>query len=58
MGIQGNLFFEVKWEGFEKKSDRTMEPEENLACVPARAHKTKFFLLMSFTQGICITHNR
>lgn len=28
---QGNLFFEVKWEGFEKKSDRTMEPEENLA---------------------------
>lgn len=27
---EGQLRFEVKWEGFEKKSDRTWEPEENL----------------------------
>ncbi|KAL2161936.1 hypothetical protein VTH06DRAFT_7721 [Thermothelomyces fergusii] len=26
----GKPFFEVKWEGYEKKSDRTWEPEENL----------------------------
>ena len=26
----GELRFEVKWEGYEKKSDRTWEPEENL----------------------------
>jgi chromobox protein 1 len=26
----GELKFEVKWEGYEKKSDRTWEPEENL----------------------------
>ncbi|KAK0617216.1 hypothetical protein B0T14DRAFT_402806, partial [Immersiella caudata] len=26
----GNPLFEVKWEGYEKKSDRTWEPEENL----------------------------
>lgn len=26
----GVLKFEVKWEGFEKKSERTWEPEENL----------------------------
>lgn len=26
--------FEVKWEGFEKKSERTWEPEENLMWVP------------------------
>ncbi|KLU86575.1 heterochromatin protein one [Magnaporthiopsis poae ATCC 64411] len=26
----GNPRFEVKWEGFEKKEDRTWEPEENL----------------------------
>ena len=29
----GTVKFEVKWEGFEKKSDRTFEPEENLAQV-------------------------
>ncbi|RKU49321.1 hypothetical protein DL546_009842 [Coniochaeta pulveracea] len=28
---KGVLKFEVKWEGYEKKSDRTWEPEENLA---------------------------
>lgn len=27
---QGEPRFEVKWEGYEKKSDRTWEPEENL----------------------------
>ena len=27
---QGKPLFEVKWEGYEKKSDRTWEPEENL----------------------------
>ena len=27
---QGVLKFEVKWEGYEKKADRTWEPEENL----------------------------
>ncbi|GAB1315703.1 Heterochromatin protein one [Madurella fahalii] len=27
---KGKLLFEVKWEGYEKKSDRTWEPEENL----------------------------
>ncbi|KAL2135778.1 hypothetical protein VTI74DRAFT_6983 [Chaetomium olivicolor] len=27
----GKPLFEVKWEGYEKKSDRTWEPEENLA---------------------------
>ncbi|KHJ31449.1 putative heterochromatin protein one protein [Erysiphe necator] len=26
----GELRFEIKWEGYEKKSDRTWEPEENL----------------------------
>lgn len=26
----GNLKFQVKWEGYDKKSDRTWEPEENL----------------------------
>ncbi|SPQ23246.1 5a5eb28f-11e3-4221-b78b-cf2abd6e3472 [Thermothielavioides terrestris] len=26
----GKPFYEVKWEGYEKKSDRTWEPEENL----------------------------
>jgi chromobox protein 1 len=30
MAFQGNIFFEVKWEGYEKKSERTLEPEENL----------------------------
>ena len=34
---QGNPLFEVKWEGYEKKSDRTWEPEENLAYVPPLA---------------------
>jgi hypothetical protein len=29
--IQGVLKFEIKWEGYEKKADRTWEPEENLA---------------------------
>lgn len=28
--VSGELRFEVKWEGYEKKSDRTWEPEENL----------------------------
>ncbi|RDL37057.1 uncharacterized protein BP5553_04490 [Venustampulla echinocandica] len=28
--ITGEIKFEVKWEGYEKKSDRTWEPEENL----------------------------
>ncbi|KAK3331991.1 hypothetical protein B0T19DRAFT_438871 [Cercophora scortea] len=27
---KGTPLFEVKWEGYEKKSDRTWEPEENL----------------------------
>lgn len=27
---QGTPRFEVKWEGWDKKSDRTWEPEENL----------------------------
>ncbi len=26
----GEPLFEVKWEGYEKKSDRTWEPEEHL----------------------------
>jgi hypothetical protein len=26
----GTIKYEVKWAGFEKKSDRTWEPEENL----------------------------
>ncbi|KAK4105271.1 chromo domain-like protein [Parathielavia hyrcaniae] len=30
MDNKGKLLFEVKWEGYEKKSDRTWEPEENL----------------------------
>lgn len=29
----GILRFEVKWEGYDKKSDRTWEPEENLLCI-------------------------
>ncbi|TVY18892.1 Chromo domain-containing protein 2 [Lachnellula arida] len=28
--VSGELRFEVKWEGYDKKSDRTWEPEENL----------------------------
>lgn len=31
---QGTLKFHVKWEGYEKKSDMTWEPEENLKYVP------------------------
>jgi hypothetical protein len=27
---QGVPLYEVKWEGYDKKSDRTWEPEENL----------------------------
>lgn len=27
---QGTPRFEVKWEGWDKKADRTFEPEENL----------------------------
>jgi hypothetical protein len=27
---QGEPRFQVKWEGYEKKSDRTWEPEDNL----------------------------
>jgi chromobox protein 1 len=27
----GTLKYEVKWAGYEKKSDRTWEPEENLS---------------------------
>lgn len=30
---QGIVRFEVKWEGYDKKADRTWEPEENLRCV-------------------------
>lgn len=30
--VQGVIKYEVKWEGFEKKTDRTWEPEENLYC--------------------------
>lgn len=33
---QGKPLFEVKWEGYDKKSDRTWEPEENLMYVPVR----------------------
>lgn len=28
--VSGELRFEVKWEGYDKKADRTWEPEENL----------------------------
>jgi chromobox protein 1 len=28
---EGTIKYEVKWAGFEKKSDRTWEPEENLS---------------------------
>jgi chromobox protein 1 len=27
----GTIKYEVKWAGFEKKADRTWEPEENLS---------------------------
>ncbi|KAK3316079.1 hypothetical protein B0H66DRAFT_560303 [Apodospora peruviana] len=30
IGDDGEPLFEVKWEGYEKKSDRTWEPEDNL----------------------------
>ncbi|KAK4180074.1 putative heterochromatin factor HP1 [Triangularia setosa] len=30
IGKDGELLYEVKWEGYEKKADRTWEPEENL----------------------------
>ncbi|KAK1759575.1 hypothetical protein QBC47DRAFT_372425 [Echria macrotheca] len=30
IGSDGEPLFEVKWEGYEKKSDRTWEPEDNL----------------------------
>ena len=28
--VKGTIRYEVKWLGYEKKSDRTWEPEENL----------------------------
>ncbi len=31
--MQGTLKFHVKWEGYDKKSDMTWEPEENLEYV-------------------------
>ncbi|KAG9238896.1 putative chromatin-associated protein swi6 [Amylocarpus encephaloides] len=31
----GELIYEIKWEGYEKKSDRTWEPEENLETASA-----------------------
>ena len=34
---EGEPLFEVKWEGYEKKSDRTWEPEENLRYAPTPA---------------------
>lgn len=33
MSIQGEPRFEVKWEGWDKKSDRTWETEDNLQYV-------------------------
>ncbi|KAL9070561.1 MAG: hypothetical protein Q9157_005765 [Trypethelium eluteriae] len=33
-GEDGNIYFEVKWQGYEKKADRTWEPEENLDGAP------------------------
>ncbi len=30
---QGSIQFKVKWEGYEKKSDQTWEPESNLEYV-------------------------
>lgn len=37
---QGIPLFEVKWEGYEKKSDRTWEPEENLMYGPETTPST------------------
>lgn len=32
---QGEIRFQVKWEGYDRPSDMTWEPEENLAYVHA-----------------------
>ncbi len=32
--MQGEPLFHVKWEGYDKKSDMTWEPEDNLKCEP------------------------
>lgn len=37
--VQGNLKFQVKWEGWESKKDLTWEPEENLKYVLLRAQR-------------------
>lgn len=37
MCAQGTLKFHVKWEGYDKKSDMTWEPEENLVYVQHRS---------------------
>lgn len=34
--LQGKPSFLVKWEGYEKKTDMTWEPEDNLLCVSPR----------------------
>lgn len=31
--LQGNIKFQVKWEGYDSKADLTWEPEENLVYV-------------------------
>jgi hypothetical protein len=49
----GMLKFEVKWEGWEKKSDRTWEPEENLAYVDSPSNNSAYHVL---TQLIAEQH--
>lgn len=46
--IKGQIMYHVKWEGYEKRSDMTWEPEENLLYVHQLCHAAYTFAECSF----------